>query len=82
MKPAKAETTVLSRGTLPALEEFEPEELLEPDGGAPAPSRRELARLWAELLAAAPTDARARQFVAYFRPDAERIFAAAGTPGK
>jgi hypothetical protein len=75
MKTPKAETVVLHEGASPAPD-FEPEEHLEPPcGSAPATSRRELARLWSELLAAAPTDARARRFVAYFRPDAERIFA-------
>jgi len=37
----------------------------------PAP---ELARIWAELVAASRTDIKARQFVDYFRADANRLF--------
>ena len=42
----------------------------------PGPHELELARIWAQLLAASRTDIKARQFVDYFRADANRLFGA------
>jgi hypothetical protein len=81
MKAPKAETTVVARGAMPSGDR-ELEEAADLGASSPAISRRELAALWSELLAAAPTDARARKFVAYFRPDAERLLAADGARQK
>ena len=75
MKAPRAETTVIARGAMPSGDR-EPEEAVDLGANSPEISRRELAALWSELLAAAPTDARASKFVAYFRPDAERLLAA------
>lgn len=44
------------------------------------PMTHDLARIWAEVLVASRTDTKARQFVDYFRADANRLFGASATP--